>query len=461
MQLDFKQLLEPIAGESSVGCYLKGDRTVYRSLRNTFNSAQSSFRRLIETPDSSSDEALYEENQKNWQDVNDTCWQALTEKSKDVEIVCWWIMSLAFQQNSITKISAALELLPPFFEKFWPDVQPFLPEDKLKATSPEELASLRAEFQLKPIIQLLGESTASGLLYMPLQMLSLVGEVDHSQYLSASKSGKLAELKILVKKDFPKLQSGITDTILALNLAIESLNSLDVWLKKTTASLSISVISAQFLRSNLSDCLMAIKHLVGDSYSVWPLDQVSPIVKDMPQNNNTSIADQVTDSSAIVQAALQTTSIQQPSSFTTQVNLANRDQAFQELRKIADYFSKSEPHSPVSFLLEKAIRWGYMSLPELMQELMKGNDNVLAQVNLITGIDGEKADISAHVPTAPNKPQVQQSELKMNNSTEPQISAINETVSNTAPTLTPRTSSSETQQDIETKTSSPSDDFNW
>jgi len=96
-----------------------------------------------------------------------------------------------------------------------------------------------------------------------------------------------------------------------------------------------------------------------------------------------------------------------------------------------------------------------------MQELMKGNDNALAQVNLVTGIDGEKADISAHIPTTSNKPQVRQTELKMNNSTEPQISAINETVSNTAPTLTPRTSSSETQQDIETKTSSPADDFNW
>lgn len=61
----------------------------------------------------------------------------------------------------------------------------------------------------------------------------------------------------------------------------------------------------------------------------------------------------------------------------SQVGLANsmnRDLAFHLLREVSDYFRQSEPHSPVSFLLEKAIRWGYLSLPELLQEMMAEQD---------------------------------------------------------------------------------------
>lgn len=459
--MDFNQLLEPIAGESAVGCYLKDDRSVYRGLRNTFNAAQSSFRRLIETPDSSTDEALFEENQNNWQAVNEACWQALTEKSKDVEIVCWWTMSLVFQRDSITKVAAALELLPQFFEQFWPDVQPFLPEAKLKANSPEELKSLRAEFQLKPIIQLLGESAGSGLLYMPLQMLALVGEIDHGQYLSATKAGKLAELKQQAQKEFPEYKEDITSTVIALDLAIQSMDKLDAWLKHTATEMGIAVISCQFLKSNLTDCLSAIKYLVADSYPVWPLDKSSqpdnqapaevsePETMPTPSNNN-----DIEQAAPVQQQAVVTHHV-------ATVGLTSRDQAFQELRKIADYFSKYEPHSPVSFLIEKAIRWGYMPLPELMQELTSGNDKALAQINLVTGIDGEKADISSH-QIAPQEPiSATKTELTTNDSTEPQISAIKESVSSAAAVPTPQTSSPEATPKGDNKTSSSTDGFSW
>ena len=105
----------------------------------------------------------------------------------------------------------------------------------------------------------------------------------------------------------------------------------------------------------------------------------------------------------------------------------NRDQAFLELRKLANYFHKAEPHSPVSFLLEKAIRWGYMSLPELMQELVAGNDKVLNQIAIVTGMDGEKADlpeapievIPASVPVAATAPEPASTETKVATPPEP------------------------------------------
>jgi len=417
--LDFKQLLDPIEGDKPSGCYLKDDRAQYRALRNTFNAAQSSFRRFIETPDSSNDEELFEENQKNWQAVSDACWQTLTEKSKDIEIYCWWVMSLVFQADSINKIAASLATITPFIETFWPDVNPYLPDNKLKSTDLSAQKTERAELQLKPLIQLFGESSNSGLLYMPLQMIALVGEIDHTKYLSATKSGTLPALKIQAQKDFLSYENDITETVKALDFSIKSVDIFDAWLRTQITALSLPVISTQFLKNNLTDCLQAIKFLVEDSYQHWPLEQQKAVeITDEPiqQTANTN-ADRKVNAN-IVQNV--TVSKRQTAFVESGDQTMNRDLAFHELRKIAEYFAKNEPHSPVSFLLEKAIRWGYMSLPDLMEELVSGNDKVLGQINLVTGISGEKAELPAYKLTAPTSD---------NNSTDAKVSAINDTAS--------------------------------
>ena len=48
----------------------------------------------------------------------------------------------------------------------------------------------------------------------------------------------------------------------------------------------------------------------------------------------------------------------------------DREDAFRALLKVADFFHRTEPHSPVAYALEQAVRWGRMSLPELMNDLI-------------------------------------------------------------------------------------------
>ena len=453
--MDYQDLLQPIAPDNAVGHYLKSDRTSYRALRNSFNAAQSSFRRLTETPESSNDEALFEENLSNWQTVNQNCWQTLTEQSKDIEIYCWWVMSLAFQDQSIEKIAQALSTLVDFIDTFWPDVQPYLPDEKLKSSSPEEQASERAELQLRPLIQLLGESNNSGLLFMPLQMMSLVGDIDHSQYFSANKAGTLPALKEQAKSDFSTYQTDITATIHALDLAMSSLDKLDAWMAKTTVDLAITGISSQFLKANLNDNLQAIKFLVADCYATWPLD----INQEEPTTEQTEIGQVETSQPAQVQPeqvpTVQVT--QQPthsvaevsvSDVTTKninIQLNNRDAAFEQLRTIADYFAKTEPHSPISFLLEKAIRWGYMPLPELMKELVSGNEQVLEQINLVTGLNSEANNLT--------------NTASANHSTQAKDSVINDSASENA-SLNQSNTQDKTLTSDTTNTASDSE-FNW
>ena len=47
-----------------------------------------------------------------------------------------------------------------------------------------------------------------------------------------------------------------------------------------------------------------------------------------------------------------------------------REDAFRALLQVAEFFKRTEPHSPVSYALEQAVRWGKMPLPDLLAELI-------------------------------------------------------------------------------------------
>jgi type VI secretion system protein ImpA len=48
---------------------------------------------------------------------------------------------------------------------------------------------------------------------------------------------------------------------------------------------------------------------------------------------------------------------------------ATREEALAELLRIGVFFRKTEPHSPISYTLEEAVRRARMSLPDLLAEL--------------------------------------------------------------------------------------------
>jgi type VI secretion system protein ImpA len=54
--------------------------------------------------------------------------------------------------------------------------------------------------------------------------------------------------------------------------------------------------------------------------------------------------------------------------------IGNRKQAFDRLKDVADFLRKTEPHSPVSYLVSRAVKWGTMNLEDVLMELVKNND---------------------------------------------------------------------------------------
>ena len=65
----------------------------------------------------------------------------------------------------------------------------------------------------------------------------------------------------------------------------------------------------------------------------------------------------------------------------------SRDEAYRRLAEIADYLLRTEPHSPVSYLVKRAVAWGEMPLAELLQELLDSESD-LKQIYRLLGTRG-------------------------------------------------------------------------
>ena len=63
----------------------------------------------------------------------------------------------------------------------------------------------------------------------------------------------------------------------------------------------------------------------------------------------------------------------------------SRQEAFNRLEEIAKYLRQVEPHSPVSYLVQRAVNWGRMPFEDLLEELLK-DTSVRAQVGELLGI---------------------------------------------------------------------------
>ncbi|MFO1339940.1 MAG: type VI secretion system protein TssA [Burkholderiaceae bacterium] len=70
--------------------------------------------------------------------------------------------------------------------------------------------------------------------------------------------------------------------------------------------------------------------------------------------------------------------------------LTSRAQALQQLRLVADYFRRTEPHSPVAYLADKAARWGDMPLHAWLRAVVKDNAT-LTQLEELLGTEAPSA----------------------------------------------------------------------
>ena len=71
------------------------------------------------------------------------------------------------------------------------------------------------------------------------------------------------------------------------------------------------------------------------------------------------------------------------------IDPVDRLDALRRLAAVAQFFRRTEPHSPVAYLVQRATRWGEMPLEEWLNEVIKSKD-ALGAVRETLGLKEEK-----------------------------------------------------------------------
>lgn len=71
--------------------------------------------------------------------------------------------------------------------------------------------------------------------------------------------------------------------------------------------------------------------------------------------------------------------------------IQGRKDALKRLAEIAAFFQKTEPHSPVSYLVQRSVKWGNMPLETWLQDVIK-DESILFQLRQTLGFNTDGSD---------------------------------------------------------------------
>nr|WP_294976474.1 type VI secretion system protein TssA [uncultured Pseudomonas sp.] len=137
---------------------------------------------------------------------------------------------------------------------------------------------------------------------------------------------------------------GWSATLTALGLAVEHLKRLDAWCDR---QLGDAAPSLHLLTESIDTFVNVIQ-----GCKIMAPQEFAPAASSDNHAEPASIA-------AVAPAAL-------PAGGPPQ----SREEAYRQLTAIAEYLARTEPHSPVPYIIRRAVEWGAMPLSALMDELV-------------------------------------------------------------------------------------------
>lgn len=313
-----------------------------------------------------------------WDFVKEQCADLLSRTSKDMKLALWYVDALSHTDH-LAGISHGISLLQALNDEYWLTMYPPLDGE-------EDSMDIRAGL-LSWFVKTLTDD---------LKQLSLsdtkAGNYNYNYYLTARDHDKQRQQN----------PDGETPNQLILsdyNHAIK--NSSELWQQTLMTNLMTVIEQWQSLTDQLND-LMGMDApvfapvtdlLAALSQHLRSLLPESTINVDGAGTENNNTADVIENEESILdnggQASNSTNA--KPTSFnpSNRDHQSNRRQALKLLGQIQDYFATNEPHSPVTFLLGRAIDWADMPLDQWLTHIIK-NEDQLATLSDMIGIQPKR-----------------------------------------------------------------------
>lgn len=359
--LDLDRLLDPISEDEPAGPDLRTDSSPssdYQKVKASRAAARAAERNSIHDGDN-------HDADEHWRLIVRVAPQIIESQSKDLEVATWLTEALV-RQHGFKGLSAALSLIKGLLENFWDGLHPLPDEDGL-------------ETRTSPLAGLNGEGS-EGVLIAPLRKIPITEGSDPGpfclwQYQQALEADRAPDEETRAER-VAKLGFSVSDIEKAVNESSTEFFSdcLTYIQEAVTAYREVSDIldrhcglddapPTRLIIDVLEDCGRAISHIAQSKLGQTDADSLQ-----ISENDESTSA---------------TSSQASPASHTGPVK--SREDAFRQLSEISRFFLITEPHSPIAYVLEKAVRWGRMSLDELIVELIP-DDSSRRHFGELTGI---------------------------------------------------------------------------
>lgn len=345
--MDIETLLAPLdTGEQGTGIDLREDYSAtspYQRLRDARNSARAEERARDADDDADAPDAA------GWRDVLTVGEQALATQTKDLEIAAWMTEALV-RRDGLQGLTDGALLIAGLCDAYWDTVFPRPDEDGLEPRS-------------SPIEGLSGGSS-DGTVMQPLRRLPLFRRADGSgiglyQWEQAEKVSALDEERRNARYAAGALELSTLAAEARLDRAYLSERGRELVAAAEAWRQLDAVLTGRFdgAAPSLRKVLALLDRML---QVVTQLGGVAPgaeVPVGAPPPDATSMGAGMPKAAATPAAGPMT-----------------RESALQELDRIAEYFKRTEPHSPLAYTLEEAVRRGRMSLAELLAEVLPDAD---------------------------------------------------------------------------------------
>jgi type VI secretion system protein ImpA len=370
--LDFTKLLTPISVDKPTGVDLRADASPtspYYALRDARTAA-----RLAERPLDRGDEVDPKDAPPpDWRPVWQRGCELLAGKTKDLEVTAYLIEAL-LRLHGFAGLRDGLRLACELIERFWDHLYPMPDEDGMAT-------------RIAPLIGLNGDE-ADGTLLAPIGRVPVTEATSIGSFASSAYHDAMALKKLDPKVRDAQIKNG------AVTLEV---------LQKAVGESSPQFY--QKLVGDLTQCGVELTRLgaildprcQGDgpptSALRAALDATLDVVKDLAKSKlEESAVKAAPPKAATAAAGPAAAGAPAPDEGN---GLHTREDAFRSLLEIAAFFRKTEPHTVVSYALEQIVRWGRMSLPELLAELIPEEPvrkNLFKQVGIKPETPGKPGD---------------------------------------------------------------------
>lgn len=332
-----------------------------------------------------------------WRAAETLCTEVLLRRSKDLQVAAW-LTEAWVHRHAVDGLIAGARLLEGLARDFWDEAHPRIGEDgdaDMRAATFVWVNDTLAQALLMRVPLLAWPDFSPPFINLGDWQRALSSEYGTGATAdnAKSKSKEVAEepsAQTVSRQDILDRAARDLHALAALDdrlaLAVDAWRELDALLDER---MGIDAPSLSKLIEMLARMRQALRSLLQDrdprdeeekpavpveSPASWMADESTHPVISM---DNDDMSDTPLSSSAgpLPQAA-------------ANGRIGNRAEAYQLLELAAAYLMREEPHSPTPYLVNRAVAWGRMPLPQLMQEVLR-EDGDLNRYFSILGIRPE------------------------------------------------------------------------